>query len=161
MNSDKSGASMNSLAQAAGAVRDLIATAKKGALASLMTNTGTPYASLVNVAHDEGEPVLLLSRLAWHTQNILADSRACLLIAAEDEGGDALTRPRVSLIGKLTITDKKSARTRYLEVHPSARSYSQFEDFRFFKLNVDTAHYVAGFGQIITLERTQLFELSR
>jgi putative heme iron utilization protein len=160
MISDTSKASRSTLESAAKAVRELIAMAKKGALASLMPNTGAPYASLVNVANEEGEPVLLMSRLAWHTQNILADSRSCLLIAAEDEGTDPLTRPRVSLLGRLQITNTESARTLYLKVHPTARSYAQFADFSFFKLNVDIAHYVAGFGQIITIERPQLFEIS-
>jgi heme iron utilization protein len=157
MNSDTSKASKSSLEGAAEAVRKLIAMARKGALASLMPKTGDPYASLVNVASEDGEPVLLMSRLAWHTQNILADSRSCLLIAAEDEGTDPLTRARVSLLGRLQITNTESARNLYLKVHPAARSYAQFADFSFFKLNVTTAHYVAGFGQIITIERPLLF----
>jgi putative heme iron utilization protein len=161
MKSDKSKASKSTLESAAQAVRELVAMAKKGTLASLMPNTGAPYASLVNVAQEDGEPVLLLSRLAWHTQNILADSRSCLLIAAPHQGTDPLTLPRVSLLGRLQCTNKESTRNAYLNVHPTARSYAQFADFSFYRLNVETAHYVAGFGQIITIERPQLFEISR
>jgi hypothetical protein len=43
-------------------------------LATLMAGSGDPCCSLVNVAsHPEGSPILLISRLALHTGNILAD----------------------------------------------------------------------------------------
>jgi putative heme iron utilization protein len=161
MNSDKSRAPSSSVKAAAEAVRGLIATARKGALASLMKTTGAPYASLVNVASENGMPVLLLSRLAWHTQNILADNRSCLLISKGEESKDPLTQPRASLLGRLEIADSDSVRDVYFRLHPTARSYSQFGDFSFFRLNIETAHYVAGFGQIITLEQPQLFEAGR
>src|SRR5215208_469499 len=121
---------------------------------------GAPYASLVNVASDGGEPILLLSRLAWHSQNILADNRACLLISEDAEGKDPLEGPRVSLIGRLSSIERKRAEARYFTIHPKARSYARFADFSFFGLNVEKAHYVAGFGQIVTMERSQLFNAS-
>jgi putative heme iron utilization protein len=144
----------------AGAVRALIESARKGVLASLLPPAGAPYASLVNVASDGGEPILLLSRLAWHTQNILADNRACLLISEETEGHDPLEGPRVSLIGRLSSIERKQAEARYFTIHPEARSYARYADFSFFGLNVEKAHYVAGFGQIVTMERSQLFKAS-
>src|SRR5215208_7687454 len=107
-----------------GAVRALIQTARKGVLASLLPPDGAPYASLVNVASDDGEPILLLSRLAWHTQNILADNRACLLISEDAEGKDPLEGPRVSLIGRLSSIERKRAEARYFTIHPKARSYA-------------------------------------
>lgn len=162
MNSSENSGSTGSQDAAGRAVRKLIAKARKGALASLMVQTGAPYASLVNIASDiEGEPILLLSRLAWHTQNILADSRACLLITGEDKGKDPLAAPRASLLGRLQITEASSARDSYFNLHPKARSFGQFADFSLFKLNVETAHYVAGFGQIITIARPQLFSSNR
>jgi heme iron utilization protein len=142
------------------AVRALIERARKGVLASLLQPEGAPYASLVNVASDRGEPILLLSRLAWHTQNILADNRACLLISEDAEGKDPLESPRVSLIGRLSRIERKEAEARYFTIHPKARSYARFADFSFFGLNVEKAHYVAGFGQIATMERSQLFNPS-
>jgi heme iron utilization protein len=143
------------------AVRALIEGARKGVLASLLPPDGAPYASLVNIASDGREPILLLSRLAWHTQNILADDRACLLISEEAERKDPLEGPRVSLIGRLSNIERKQAQARYFHVHPQARSYAHFADFNFYKLNVEKAHYVAGFGQIVTMERSQLFNASR
>ena len=144
-----------------GAVRALIQSARKGVLASLLPPDGAPYASLVNVASEGGEPIFLLSRLAWHTQNILADNRASLLISEEAEGKDPLEGPRVSLIGRVSGIERKHAEARYFIIHPKARSYARFADFDFYKLNVEKAHYVAGFGQIVTMERSQLFNSSR
>src|SRR5215213_3335268 len=112
-----------------GAVRALIEGARKGVLASLLPPDGTPYASLVNVASDGGEPIFLLSRLAWHTQNILADNRGCLLISEDAEGKDPLEGPRVSLIGRLASIERKQAEARYFTIHPKARSYARFADF--------------------------------
>jgi heme oxygenase (biliverdin-IX-beta and delta-forming) len=146
---------------AAQAVTALIESARMGVLASLLPPDGAPYASLVNVASDGGEPILLLSRLAWHTQNILADNRACLLITEEAEGKDPLEGQRVSLIGRLSSIERMQAEARYFPKHPNARSYARFADFNFYKLNVEKAHYVAGFGQIVTMERSQLYEASR
>jgi heme iron utilization protein len=143
------------------AVRALIEGASKGVLASLLPPDGAPYASLVNVASHGGEPILLLSRLAWHSRNILADNRACLLISEDAEGKEPLEGPRVSLIGRLSSIERKQAEARYFTIHPKARSYARFADFSFYKLNVEKAHYVAGFGQIVTMERLQLFNLSR
>jgi putative heme iron utilization protein len=145
---------------AAQAVMALIESARKGVLASLLPPNGAPYASLVNVASEGGEPILLLSRLAWHTQNILADNRACLLISEEAAGTDPLEGQRVSLIGRLGSIERMEAEARYFPKHPKARSYARFADFNFYKLNVEKAHYVAGFGQIVTMERSQLFKES-
>jgi hypothetical protein len=144
------------LESATAEVRGLIASARMATLASLMEGTGDPYASLVNVASHEGAPVMLLSRLAWHTRNISRDSRACLLIAAALPGPDALAAPRVSLIGHVRADNDERLRETYLTLHPHSRSYADFADFTYFRLNVETAHYVAGFGQIITIEKPQL-----
>lgn len=141
---------------AIGEVRGLIASARTATLASLMEGSGGPYASLVNVASHEGTPVMLLSKLAWHTRNIMRDSRACLLIAGTSPRPDALAGQRVSLIGRVRADNDERLRESYLTLHPNARSYADFADFIYFRLNVETAHYVAGFGQIITIEKPHL-----
>ena len=56
--------------------KKLLREGRSGALATLMAGTGDPYCSLVNVATAiDGSPLLLLSKLALHTKNILADAR--------------------------------------------------------------------------------------
>ena len=69
------------------AAKKLMREARSGALGTLMAGTGDPYCSLVNVATQaDGTPLLLISRLAVHTRNILADPRASLML---DERKDA------------------------------------------------------------------------
>jgi len=56
--------------------KSLLRRSRHGALATLQAGSGDPYCSLVNVAsHADGSPILLISRLAVHTRNLLGDSR--------------------------------------------------------------------------------------
>src|SRR5258708_12284198 len=76
--------------------RSLLRRSRQGALATLMTGSGDPYCSLVNVAsHPDGSPILLISRMALHTKNILGDNRGSMLLDERDTGdpmqGDHLT----------------------------------------------------------------------
>src|ERR1700674_1035430 len=80
--------------------RSLLRRSRQGALATLMTGSGDPYFSLVNVAsHPDGSPILLISRLAVHTRNILADSRVSLMLD-ERAPGDPLEGSRIMLAGR-------------------------------------------------------------
>jgi putative heme iron utilization protein len=136
-------------------VLELMQRTRSGALATLLD--GGPYVSLVNLAPDENsEPILLLSRLAWHTRNIEADPRVSLLLTETQSRADPLTGPRVSLVGVLAGDDSPEAGSLYLSHHPAAARYAGFEDFGFYRMAVSMAHYVAGFGRIVTLTRQQL-----
>ncbi len=135
----------------------IVRSAMKGALATIERpggpSTGHPYASLVTVATEPwGTPLLLLSKLALHTLNLEADSRASLLLEApvgpQAPNADPLTAGRVTVIGRCAPTASASARRRFLSRHPSAELYAGFPDFRLFALEVERAHYVGGFGRI-------------
>src|SRR5882757_1585074 len=81
--------------------KKLLREGRSGALASLMAGSGDPYCSLVNVATEaSGAPLMLLSKLAIHTKNILADRRASLMLD-ERKDGDPLQGARVMLMGEL------------------------------------------------------------
>src|SRR5450759_2124408 len=72
---------------AARLARSLLRRSRTGALATMMAGSGDPYCSLVNVAsHADGSPILLISRLALHTRNILGDSRVSLMLDERAEG---------------------------------------------------------------------------
>ena len=61
--------------------RSLLRRSRQGALATLAAGSGDPYCSLVNVAsHADASPILLISRLALHTKNILGDGRVSLML---------------------------------------------------------------------------------
>src|SRR3984893_12180389 len=80
--------------------RGLLRRSRQGALATLMTRGGDPYCSLVNLAsHPDGSPILLISRLALHTRNILGDPRVSLMLDERAEG-DPLEGSRIMLAGR-------------------------------------------------------------
>lgn len=138
--------------------RQLLRRARTGTLATLNRDGGTPYGSLVNVAADvDGRPLILVSNLAWHTRNLLADSRASLLVAEPAASGDALTGSRVTVMGRFLKADELRVRRRYLAHHPEAEGYAGFGDFAFWRLEPELAHAVAGFGRIETLEASEVF----
>jgi putative heme iron utilization protein len=138
--------------------RSLLRRSRQGALATLMAGSGDPYCSLVNVAsHPDGSPILLISRLALHTRNILADSRVSLMLDERAEG-DPLEGARIMLAGRAEEVSQNDAaifRRRYLSAHPSAETFVDFKDFSFFRIRPSGTHLVAGFGRIIDLQPEQ------
>jgi hypothetical protein len=135
--------------------RSLLRRCRQGALATLMTGSGDPYCSLVNIAsQSDAAPILLISRLAVHTRNILADSRVSLMLD-ERAGGDPLEGARIMLAGRAEEAKGDSLgrlRRRYLYAHPSAEAFVDFKDFSFFRIIPSGAHLVAGFGRIVDLK---------
>src|SRR5438270_13358751 len=116
--------------------KSLLRRRRQGALATLMAGSGDPYCSLVNVAsHPDGSPVLLISRLAVHTKNILADPRVSLMLD-ERRAGDPLEGARVMLTGTAHPTDDPNARRRYLERQPEAKMFADFGDFGFYRIEL-------------------------
>src|SRR5436305_1462809 len=138
--------------------RSLLRRSWQGALATLMPGSGDPYCSLVNVAtHPDGSPILLISRLALHTQNVLNDPRVSLMLDERAEG-DPLEGARIMLAGRAEQAggaDEAVLRRRYLNAHPSAEAFVDFKDFSFFKIRPAGAHLVAGFGRIVDLTPQQ------
>lgn len=138
------------------AARKLIREARSGALATLMPGSGDPYCSLVNVASAaDGTPLLLISRLAIHTKNILSDPRVSLM-ADERKPGDPLQGARVMLMGAAARTESPEARRRYLAQQPEAEMFAGFGDFAFYEVRLQGAHLVAGFGRIVDLKPADL-----
>ena len=103
------------------AAKKLMREARSGALATLMAGSGDPYCSLVNVATaTDGSPLLLISRLALHTKNILADARVSLMLDERKEG-DPLQGARVMLMGAAAQTDSADAAGAILPTSPKRR----------------------------------------
>lgn len=138
--------------------RQLLRRSRQGALATLTAGSGDPYCSLVNIAsHPDASPILLISRLALHTRNILADPRVSLMLD-ERAAGDPLEGSRIMLAGRAEEATAETAgimRRRYLSAHPSAEAFVDFKDFSFFRIVPSGVHLVAGFGRIIDLAPAQ------
>ena len=138
--------------------KSLLRRSRQGALATLMAGNGDPYCSLVNLASaPDGAPILLISRLAVHTKNILADPRVSLMLD-ERAPGDPLEGARIMLAGRADEAAeayRDLLRQRYLNAHPSAETFVDFKDFSFFSIRPTGAHLVAGFGRIVDLRPEQ------
>lgn len=107
------------------------------------------YCSLVMVATDPvGSPLLLLSDLAVHSENIARASQVSLLISESSKNVDPLTQARISLQGRLTSVDDNQLMHRYLRRYPDALVFARFSDFKLYQLTIGRAHLVGGFGNI-------------
>src|SRR4249920_3897641 len=134
------------------AAKKLMREGRSGALATLMPGSGDPYCSLVNVATAmSGAPLLLLSTLALHTKNIMADERVSLMLDERKEG-DPLEGARVMLMGTCAKTPEPTSESSYLRRHPEAQAFVSFADFAFYRMEITRAHLVAGFGRIVDLK---------
>ena len=138
--------------------RRLLRTQAFATLATLEATSNHPYASLIAVATAiDGTPVFLISTLAWHTRNLEADPRASILLASQaNSNDDPLNMGRISVMGTAKRASDPSLRRRFLARHPSAVSYVDFSDFSFWRLDVEQAHFVGGFGRISTLSANEI-----
>jgi putative heme iron utilization protein len=145
-------------------VRELIRSRDRAALATaLPAGDGAaawPYASLVLVAVDHDlSPLLLISDLAEHTRAIAQDARVSLLFDGTGGLAQPLTGPRVTLLGRAAKTDDERLKRRFLRHHPDAEMYAGFRDFNFYKVSLERAHLVGGFGKIHWIEPAELLAL--
>jgi putative heme iron utilization protein len=144
-------------------VRDLVRGRDRAALATALPAAGEatgqpwPYASLVLAAVDHDlSPILLLSDLAEHSKAIAADNRVSLLFDGTQGLAQPLTGPRVTLLGRAVRIDDRRLARRFLARHPDAEMYAGFGDFAFYRVALEQAHLVGGFGKIRWLSRAEV-----
>jgi putative heme iron utilization protein len=127
--------------------RSLLRRIDRAALATSLD--GAPYASLVLVAVDlDGSPLMLLSDLAQHTRNIAADPRIALLLDGTAGHDAPLAGPRLSVLGRAEASADRRLLARFAARHRQGGLYAGFADFRLYRIAVERAHLVAGFGRI-------------
>ena len=137
--------------------RQLIRSCDRAVLSTSLVEGGWPYGSLVMTACDHAAvPLLLISDLAEHTMNIDNDSRVSLLLDGTVGLESPLTGARVTVLGTITKTDDPSLKARYIARHPESEMFAGFADFNFFKVVVERAHVVAGFGIIHWINAQEL-----
>ena len=125
----------------------------KGSLATIDRASNYPYVSLITLATDpSGAPVFLISKLARHTANLAVDDRASVLIDETGALADPLQGARLTLRGRAEPTGDDAVRRRFLARHPEAAVYADFPDFGFWRLKIEGAHFIGGFGRIFNLE---------
>jgi heme oxygenase (biliverdin-IX-beta and delta-forming) len=148
---------MPTKAEVAASGRALVRRAFKGSLATLQGGSGYPYASLITLATDpSGAPIFLISKLARHTANLAKDARASVLVDETSALADPLQGARLTLYGLAEPAAEEGVRQRFLARHPEAAFYADFPDFGFWRLKVEGAHYIGGFGRIFDLDASEL-----
>jgi putative heme iron utilization protein len=100
-----------------------------------------PYA-----ADDLGRPVLFISSMAMHTQNLHEDARASLLITQPDSSGDPLGAARVTLLGTAAEVPAEEVRDLYLSRYENAKYWKEYTDFTYHRLEVSSVYFIGGFG---------------
>lgn len=113
------------------------------------SNPGFPGGSVVGFAPDEqGRPLFVFSGMSSHTQDLLADPRCSLTVAAKEFKGAA--DGRVNLMGTCErLKDPEEiakAKEIYLAKHPGA-FWVEFGDFFWYRQEVEAIRFVGGFAR--------------
>jgi putative heme iron utilization protein len=141
----------------------LVSSSRVAALGTL--HDGAPFVSMVLAAPDPSYSVWFLhvSRLSGHTQDLLADSRASLMLAMPDTGEkDPQQLARLTLTGEATelsdgSAEEDSAKEIYLAKFPHmAEIVDQLGDFSFWVVRPKSARFVGGFARAFTLDPATL-----
>ncbi|MBH0200846.1 MAG: hypothetical protein HP496_00730 [Nitrospira sp.] len=128
----------------------------------LTLRNGRPFGSHVPYVFgsDWTRAYLHLSRLALHTQHLLADPRMSLFIAEPDgPEKNPLALRRINLQGEAAILSPdapsyREIREHYLARFPQAEMMFGFGDFALWELRLEDAHFVLGFGQAFVSSST-------
>jgi hypothetical protein len=129
-------------------LRALLRAERQGMLSTIsVRHGGHPFGSVVPYAlWESSEPLLYLSRLAAHTQNLLADPRASLLIS--DSTSKDVQPARATLVGAcrpLPPEAQDAGRTAFGARHPQSQALA-LPDFTAFLLTVEEIRWVGGFA---------------
>lgn len=135
------------------AARGLLASESVGVLSTISVHrAGYPYGSVTPYAlAADGAPLLLLSGLAAHTRNLVAEPRAGLFVGDRAAVADPQAGARLSLLGRVervAAPDAEEGRRRYTERWPQAAAYFELGDFALWRFAIEEARLIAGFGEI-------------
>jgi nitroimidazol reductase NimA-like FMN-containing flavoprotein (pyridoxamine 5'-phosphate oxidase superfamily) len=97
-----------------------------------------------------------VSRLAWHTQDMLQDPRVALSISeSDDRRPDPFTLMRVTIRGEAAQL-KDGPKDAWLARFPEQAINFTLADFSFWRVTPRDARFIAGFGRIHNLSATEL-----
>lgn len=116
-------------------------------------HAGFPFGSLVPYAvMPTGAPVVLISTLAVHTKNLVANPRCSLMVLEANYREEPVASGRLTVLGVCTKISSDEivgeARQRYLARHPSAEQTLGMSDFSFYMVTPLHIRFVAGFGRM-------------
>jgi putative heme iron utilization protein len=101
-----------------------------------------------------------VSRLAWHTQDMLHDPRVALSVAeSDDRRADPFTLMRVTIRGE-AVQISQGPKAAWLERFPKQAINFELADFSFWKITPRDARFVAGFGAIHNISAQELARIA-
>ncbi|MDD2057517.1 HugZ family protein [Pseudomonas sp. GD03860] len=148
-------------AKVAQQARELLLKEYRGVLSTHSKSMpGFPFGSVVPYCLDaEGNPLILISRIAQHTHNLQKDPK-CSLLVGERDAED------VQAVGRLTVLAQahkleepaavEAAAERYYRYFPESSNYHKAHDFDFWVLTPVRHRYIGGFGAIHWVDRLSL-----
>jgi heme iron utilization protein len=130
------------------ALRALLRAERQGLLSTLsVRRAGYPFGSVVPYAlWSSGEPLLYLSQLAVHTQNLIADPRSSLLVS--DSGSAQVQPARATLVGACRPMEERlqeAGREAFAARHPGSEALA-LPGFSAFLLQVEEVRWIGGFA---------------
>ncbi len=130
--------------------KQFLRSTRSGVLSSFSAKfAGYPFGSVMPFVLDHDcQPIVLISSIAEHTKNIIANPKVSLLVFAEAE--DLHANGRLTLIGEAEQIDKDDAdlMARYCRYFPESTGYLAMHDFQFYRFQIHQARYIAGFGKM-------------
>lgn len=143
-------------AETAGLLKRLLANERTAHLATLRGGAPMVSMTLFMPEPDFSAVYVHVSRLAWHTQDMMQDARVALSVAETDDGrADPFTLMRVTVRGD-AVQLPDGPKDAWLTRFPEQAINFQLADFSFWKITPRDARFVAGFGRIHNLSADDL-----
>lgn len=141
-------------------LKSLILKERLAHLATLRNGAPMVSMTLFMPEHDFSAFYVHVSRLAWHTQDMLQDARVALSIAeTDDRRADPFTLMRVTIRGE-AVQLSKGPKDAWLERFPEQAINFELADFSFWKITPRDARFVAGFGAIHNISAQELARIA-
>jgi len=137
-------------------LRQLLTEERTAHLATL--RGGAPMASMTLFMPEAGFSAFYVhvSRLAWHTQDMMQDARVALSVAeTDDRRADPFTLMRVTIRGD-AVQIEDGPKDAWLKRFPEQAINFQLADFSFWRIVPRDARFVAGFGKIHNISAKEL-----
>ncbi len=138
--------------------RKLLKENNSGVLSTISTDViGYPFGSVTPYCLSNNlEPLILISSIAQHTKNIIADNKVSLTVFKNDLE-DVQANGRVTYLADAVITDYQEDKDKYSLHFPKSKSYFDFHDFKLYKLSFKRIRFIGGFGSIHWVESSDYF----
>jgi len=143
-------------AETSGLLRKLLTTERLAHLATLRGGAPMVSMTLFMPERDFSAFYVHVSRLAWHTQDMMQDARVALSVSETDDGrADPFTLMRVTIRGEATQL-QDGPKDAWLARFPEQAINFTLDDLSFWKIAPRDARFVAGFGRIHNLSAQEL-----